>query len=1142
MGLSGNRRPAWRRVGRVLALLAACAAGALQAGEVQLLSRADPAKASDAPSGTANLLDLSADGRWVAYEDSAPNLIAGQSGPPTVHIFLHDRLNDTTILVSRAAGSATQTGNDTSGYPSISDDGRYVYFASEATDLVAGQVDTPNTWDVFVFDRVSGATALVSHASGSPATAANGPSHVQNFETATAFLSADGRYAAYSSRATNLVAGQVDTNGARDVFLYDRTTGTSKLASHVPGSATTAGNGASTEPFLSADGRWLVFESLASDLVAGQGAGVNLYDDFSGALSFVAPGSDPRISADGAWIVFLSGRSDLVPGQVDNNGLTDVFLAERTTGSITLVSRASAAASQTGNQPSGAAQIDTDEPVLSADGRYVAFVSEATDLVAGQVDTNGSFGELDVFLFDRVAGTVSLVSGAAAAPSTQTGDRQSLGPTLSTDGRHVAFFSQARNLVPGQVDLNAPFDQDVFLYDRVTGARTLASHASGASLTTGSSGSHLNRISADGSRVAYISRANNLEAGVVDDNAALDVYAFDRTAGTNALVSRRGGTPEAAAGGRIAPRPSTALSHDGRWAAFVSFAGDIDAGVEDTNLSDDVFLFDRLTSQISLVSREAGTGRAAGGTDPLVSADGSSIVFLSASPGLVPGQVNASSGAHVFLHHRTTGATTLVSHAAGSAVTTASQGSTSAFSASRDGRWIAFTSPATNLVAGQVEGNGAQDDVFLFDRATGANVLVSRSLASPLQTGDGASRDPSISADGRWVAFASVATDLVAGRAGGVFLWDRDTGALTWVGPGDQPEISDDGRRVAFLSSATAVVPGQTDANAGTDVFLWDRVTETTMLASRSAASPTATGNGVSFFTPQSESPDVLSADGRYLALTSRATDLVTGLTDTNASSDVFVFDRDAGTVTLVSHASSSPLTAANGESTDPGISADGSHVIFRSTATQLVDGQVDLNVANDLFVARRSTGTTGLVSHSTISPVRAGNSATDGLARISADGAFIAFSSFALDLVGGDFQIDDDAFLFANPLPGLDFFTLGPCRLLDTRSPGQGPAIASGVTRTLTVHGACGIPATARAVAVNVTAFQSSGSGHLVLHPADVAAPPASALNFATGQTRANNAVLPLALDGSGTLAISPFVAGSGTVHVIVDATGYFE
>lgn len=1131
----------------ILLLTGLLAGAPLGAGEVMLLSRADPAKAGDTPGGTAGIVAVSADGRWVAFEDSAPNLVAGQSGPQRLNVFLHDRVSGATVLVSRAAGTATQGGNGTSGYPSISADGRYVYFASQATDLVAGQVDAGSSFDVFVFDRVTGATALVSHAAGSPTTAANGSSHVPNFDAATAFPSADGRYAAYTSSATNLVDGQVDTNGSRDVFLYDRVTGTSRLASHVAGSLTTAGSDDSTDPFLSADGRWLVFESWAADLVAGKSLGVYLFDGVSGGLSYVALGNVPKISADGGWIVFLSSLPNLVAGQDDANNVPDVFLAERATGALTLVSHTSASPVQTGNQGSSLVFFETNEPALSADGRYVVFVSEATNLVAGQDDRNNSTGELDVFLFDRVTGTVSLVSGASDAPASQTGDRQSLGPSISADGRYVTFFSQARNLAPGQVDANqGPFfvlDQDVFLYDRVTGTNALVSRAGGSSTTTGNAASILNRISADGSHVAFHSRASNLAAGVFDDNGTDDVFLFDRSAGSNALVSRRGGAPEAAAGGRIALQPSTALSHDGRWVAFTSEARDVDSGAEDANGTTDVFLFDRLTSGISLVSRDAATGEAAGATDPLVSADGSTIAFLSSAPGLVPGQVKPSPGVHLFLFDRSTQAVTLASHAAGSPVTTADH-SAAAFSASREGRWIAFASTATDLIAGQAEGNTGQHDVFLFDRATGANVLVSHAAGSPLQTGNGASRDPSISADGRRVAFASTASDLVPGRAAGVYLWDRNTGGVFWVGPGDQPEISDDGRWIAFQSAAADVVPGQADANAGTDVFLWDRDTAATVLVSRSAVSVTTTGNGVSAFSlsPQSDSPDVLSADGRWIVFTSNATDLVSGVADGNSRADVFLFDRVEGTTTLVSHASGSRSSVANSESIDPGISADGSRVAFLSVATNLVPGQVDTNANWDLFLYRRQTGAVTLASRDLAAPARAGDVATSRLPRISADGSFLAFTSLARNLVSGDFQADDDAFLFSDPPGGRDFFTLAPCRLLDTRSPGQGPALASGLTRVVPVHGLCGVPPEARTIAVNVTVAGPTGSGHVALHPGDTGVPGTSTLNFRTGETRANNAIVSLALDGTGSLAITPFVLGTGTVHVLVDVTGWFE
>jgi hypothetical protein len=268
----------------------------------------------------------------------------------------------------------------------------------------------------------------------------------------------------------------------------------------------------------------------------------------------------------------------------------------------------------------------------------------------------------------------------------------------------------------------------------------------------------------------------------------------------------------------------------------------------------------------------------------------------------------------------------------------------------------------------------------------------------------------------------------------------------------------------------------------------------------------------------------------------------VPGVADGNSRADVFLFDRVDGTTTLVSHASASSLNVANNESLDPGISADGSRVAFLSAATNLVPGQVDTNVNWDLFVYRRQTGAVTLASRAAASPSQAGNVATSLLPRISADGSFLAFTSLANNLVSGDFQVDDDAFLFSDPREGGDLFTLTPCRLLDTRNPGQGPALASGLTRVLPVHELCGVPPEARTIVANVTVTGSTGAGFAVLHPGDTEVPGTSTLHFSAGQTRANNALVSLALDGTGSLAITPFVTGNGTVHAIVDVTGWFE
>jgi hypothetical protein len=174
---------------------------------------------------------------------------------------------------------------------------------------------------------------------------------------------------------------------------------------------------------------------------------------------------------------------------------------------------------------------------------------------------------------------------------------------------------------------------------------------------------------------------------------------------------------------------------------------------------------------------------------------------------------------------------------------------------------------------------------------------------------------------------------------------------------------------------------------------------------------------------------------------------------------------------------------------------------------------------------------------------VRTGN-AESNVVDISADGSTIVFTSAASDLVPGDLNGRKDVFVYRNGQVG-SYYTLTPCRLLDTRDPQDGPALSSDQTAVLTVHGACGIPETAKAVALNVTAVQPSGAGFLTLHSGDIAPPATSTLNFEAGQTRANNAVQRLALNGAGTMAVTPFVSGvggNGTVHVIIDVVGYFE
>jgi Tol biopolymer transport system component len=349
------------------------------------------------------------------------------------------------------ASDGTQA-NGGSFTPSISADGRYVAFASIAVNLVSG--DTNGVQDIFVHDRQTGQTTRVSVASGGAQ--ANGPS----FDPS---ISADGRYVAFASLATNLVSG--DTNNEQDIFVHDRQTGQTTRVSVATGGG--QANLASSDPSISADGRYVAFESIASNLVSGDTnntGDIFVHDRQTGATTRVSigPGGTqanrgslaPSISADGRYVAFHSSATNLVSGVT--NGTTHIFVHDRQTGATTRVSVASDGTE--GNSVSI-------KPSISADGRYVAFQSIATNLVSG--DTNGT---QDIFVHDRQTGQTTRVSVASDGTEGNSGSND---PSISANGRYVAFQSQANNLVSGDTG----FITDIFIHDRQTGVTTRVSIA-----------------------------------------------------------------------------------------------------------------------------------------------------------------------------------------------------------------------------------------------------------------------------------------------------------------------------------------------------------------------------------------------------------------------------------------------------------------------------------------------------------------------------------------------------------------------------------------------------------------------------------------------------------------------------------------
>ncbi|MBW1642621.1 MAG: PD40 domain-containing protein [Deltaproteobacteria bacterium] len=393
------------------------------------------------------------------------------------------------------------------------------------------------------------------------------------------------------------------------------------------------------------------------------------------------------------------------------------------------------------NNSGGEGDNGSNYPSISSNGRYVAFDSYATNLVAGDTNARG-----DVFVYDRDTDTIERVSVDSSGVQ---GNDGSYNPSISSDGRYVAFVSSATNLVTG--DTNT--DSDVFVYDRDTD--TIERVSVDNSGVQGDDYSQDPRISSDGRYVAFESSATNLVAG--DTNTVSDVFVYDRDTDTIERVSVDNSSVQ---GNGYSYRPS--ISSDGRYVAFYSYATNLVTG--DTNARSDVFIYDRDTDTIERVS-----------------VDNSGV-----------------------------------------------QGNNNSYnsSISSDGRYVAFHSEAANLVTGDTN---ADRDVFVYDRDT--DTIERVSVDNSGVQGDDDSEYPSISSDGRYVAFTSSATNLVSGdtnTVSDVFVYDRNTDTIERVSvdnsgvQGDDvseyPSISPDGRYVAFESDAANLVTG--DTNARDDVFV----------------------------------------------------------------------------------------------------------------------------------------------------------------------------------------------------------------------------------------------------------------------------------------------------------------------------------
>jgi hypothetical protein len=383
---------------------------------------------------------ISDDGRYVTFGSNATNLVAGDTDGVS-DIFLRDRLTGQTTLITRLDPDVLTQFRPDGGF--ISGSGRYIVFSSSRSDLVAN--DTNGKLDVFVYDIQTGIIRLASgDTNGIPG---NDESYWGEVSGIWPPISADGRYVTFESYATNLVLN--DTNGKLDIFVHDMQTGLTTRAS--VDSSGVQGDLNSFQATISRDGRYVVFGSIADNLVpndTNNNQDVFMHDMQTGVTALVSVNSSgvqannsssDGSTVDGRYIVFDSIATNLAPGI---NGLGDFFLHDMQTGITTLVSVDSAGVPA--NSYSGAAH-------LSADGRYIIFWSNASNLVSG--DSNG---KVDAFIHDMKTGVTARVGLSAAGIQ---GNDVTRPDGISADGRYITLSSQASNLVPGDINGRA----DVFV-------------------------------------------------------------------------------------------------------------------------------------------------------------------------------------------------------------------------------------------------------------------------------------------------------------------------------------------------------------------------------------------------------------------------------------------------------------------------------------------------------------------------------------------------------------------------------------------------------------------------------------------------------------------------------------------------------
>jgi len=805
----------------------------------------------------------------------------------------------------------------------------------------------------------------------------------------TPIVSANGRYVLFASTAANLI---VEPGGGpmleaapahMNVFLRDRQLGMTTLVS-VNGSGIAGGNGDSFPSAISTNGQFAVFESLASDLITGDtNAATDIFvrdtvNNITTLVSVSTNGSignaysrDATITPDGRYVAFVSAASNLDAG--DTNGIPDVFVRDLQLGVTTLASPGAQTFTGTTGTPLTTGS-SSEEPILSADGRYVAFYSTAIGLVTNVTNA----GQL--YLRDLVQATTIWVSTNAQKVNSSAA---AANYAMSTNGQWIAY--QATGGTPAGL---------VFLYNVASGLSVdiATNGAVPASLDTAARNID---ISANGQFVAYT---------LADSSGGASIQLWNAQSGTASLIS--GGTIGAQCD---FPR----LDQTGRYVAFTS---DEISLTTNSNGSFHCYLRDTASNTVQLADMIPN------GSAPIsfimlpfhLSADGSVLAFdcLDGSLSINPYKNDA------FLRNFASNTTEIISTPSPTlpSVTPLNSSDLSAYGISSNGQYVAFTTQADGIVS--IDTNGCPD-VYVHDMVSGTNTLVSVSV-SGLSSGSGPSSAPAISGNGRYVAFTSYATNLIAkdtNNASDIFLRDLQAGTTTLVsqdftgnGEGnagsDLAQISSDGQRVLFFSLAKNLT---TNTGLQNSNLFWRNIQSgvTYALSTNGAtvAAMTPDGSNIVYVPMLSTTPYQLSL---WTASTRLATKIISSVipTDLAISTDAqfAAYDTASGSYGVNLSARTNWLLGAI-------IATSHSRCQFNVGDQFLVHLTKDSNGTNQVYLYEFQNSSNILVSQAYNSSA-GGNGASDSPA-ISASGRFVAYRSAATNLVPGDANGDPDIFFY---------------------------------------------------------------------------------------------------------------------------------